>query len=146
MPARKIDFYFNSSDSLRSLAREARRLAELQQVFLNIAPPALTPACRVKLLRAGTLFLLAENAAVAAKLKQLAPRLLKAYRQQGFEVTSIRMEVQVMRPRPDAAPKSGRKRLSAESIEKLELLAAGLDDSPLKQALARLAARQRVKN
>ena len=41
MSARKIDFYLNSSDRLRSLTRDARQLAELQQVLKNTAPSAL---------------------------------------------------------------------------------------------------------
>jgi hypothetical protein len=55
MPAHKIDFYLNSSNSLRQLADEARRIAELQRVFLKTAPPPLTQACCVRQLRAGTL-------------------------------------------------------------------------------------------
>lgn len=146
MPAHKIDFYINSSDSLRSFAREARRIAELQQVFLKTAPPSLTQGCCVKQLRAGILSLLAENAAIAAKLKQLAPRLLVAYQKQEFEITSIRVEVQVKEAAQDPAAGRVPKRLSAESIENLKQLAAGLEDSPLKRALASLAARQRNKN
>ena len=146
MAAHKIDFYLNSSDRLRSLAHAARRIAELQQVFLNIAPRPLAQACCVKQLRAGTLFLLAENAAIAAKLKQLAPRLLTAYQKQGVEVTSIRIEVQVRETSPHSSTERAPKHLSAESIEHLERLAARLDDSPLKRALTDLAARQRTKN
>jgi hypothetical protein len=143
MPARPLSFYLNSSDRLRSLSQEARRNTELNQILLSNAPPELTQACRVKQLRDGTLTLLAENSAVAAKLKQLAARLLIAYQKQRSEITSIRIEVQVkegsVRPdkhRPD-------KRLSIDAIENLEKLANGLDDSPLKQALTQMAARQR---
>ena len=118
-------------------------MAELQQIFLNIAPQPLTQACYVKELRAGTLFLLAENAAVAAKLKQLAPRLLAAYVKQGSEVTAIKVEVQVAGAAAPAPPKRAPKRLSIDAIEDLEQLAAGLEDTPLKHALARLAAGQR---
>ena len=146
MPAHKIDFYLNSSSSLRSLAREARRIAELQQIFLNIAPQPLTQGCCVRQLRAGTLFLLAENAAIAAKLKQLAPRLLTAFEKQRVEVTSIRIEVQVREASPHSSTERAPKRLSAESIEHLERLAAGLEESPLKRALTDLATRQRDKN
>ena len=143
MSARKINFYLNSSDRLRSLTHEARRNAELHQVLVNIAPLELTQACRVKQLRDGTLTLLAENAAIAAKLKQLAARLLVAYQKQRCEVTSIRIEVQVREA--VAAPAAAResKRLSIETIENLEKLAEGLEDSPLKQALTTMAARQR---
>ncbi len=146
MPAHKIDFYLNSSNSLRALADEPRRITDLQQVFRKIAPPPLTQACCVKQLRAGTLFLLAENAAVAAKLKQLAPRLLTSYQKQGVEVTSIRVQVQVKEALPQPAARRAPKRLSLESIQNLERLAEQLDESPLKQALTRLAARQRDKN
>ena len=146
MPAHKIDFYLNSSNSLRQLADEARRIAELQQVFLKIAPQPLTEACCVKQLRAGTLFLLAENAAVAAKLKQLAPRLLTAYQQLGLKVTLIQVQVQVKdaAQRPAVAPAP--KRLSIETIDNLERLAAGLEDTPLKQALTNMVAHQRGKS
>ena len=144
MSARKIDFYLNSSDSLRSLTHEARRIAELQQVLMNTAPSALTQACCVKQLRDGTLTLLAENAAIAAKLKQLAVRLLASNQKQRWQVTSIRIEVQVREPSPAPAAKAEIKSLSIETIENLERLSEGLEDSPLKAALARLAARQRA--
>ena len=146
MPAHKIDFYLKSSDSLRSLSQEAQRIAELNRVLLNIAPPELTQACRVKELRDGTITLLAENAAIAAKLKQLAARLLASYQKQRSEITSIRIEVQVREAKSAPAPKPEPKRLSIETIENLERLAGQLEESPLKAALARLAARQRTKN
>lgn len=143
MTARRIDFYLNTSDRLRSLSQEARLNAELDRILLHSAPAELTQACRVKQLRDGTLTLLAENAAIAAKLKQLAARLLDAYRKERTEVTSIRILVQVeRRPQPRAEPEP--KRLSIESIENLERLADSMEDSPLKQALTRLAARQRA--
>ena len=146
MPARKLDFYINASKRLRSLAADARRLAQLQQLFLQHAPPSLTRASHVSQWRAGTLFLLAENAAIAAKLRQLAPRLLTTFQIQGVEVTSIRIGVQV--GEGPAQPQSLRKikPLSVETIENLQHLAEALDDSPLKQALTNLAAHQRARN
>lgn len=144
MPAHKINFYLKSSDSLRSLTQAAQRNAELHRVLVNVAPPALTQACCVKQLRDGTLTLLAENAAIAAKLKQLAARLLASYQKQRWQVTSIRIEVQVREPTPAPAAKREPKRLSIETIENLEKLSAQIEDLPLKAALARLAARQRA--
>ena len=145
MPAHKIDFYLNSSNSLRQLADEARRIAELQQVFLKIAPQPLTHACCVKQLRAGTLLLMAENAAIAAKVKQVFPRVLAFYQKLGWEITSIRVEVQVRQTAPQPVARRARARLSIETIDNLERLAAGLEDSPLKQALTNLVAHQRGK-
>ena len=144
MTAHKIDFYLDSSSSLRALTGAARRVSELQQIFLKAAPQPLAQACRVKQLRGGTLVLLAENAAIAAKLRQLAPRLLATYVQQASEVTAIKVEVQVSGGTPPQP--SGRRQpeaLSLDSIKSLEELAAGLEDTPLKEAINRLAARQR---
>ena len=143
MPAHKIDFYLNLSDSLRSLTREAQRIAELQRVLLHNAPPELTQRCRVKQCRDGTLTLLAENAAIAAKLKQLAARLLTSYQKQRWQITAIRIEVQVMETATDLAPKHNSRRLSIETIKNLEELADRIDDVSLKQALTRLATRKR---
>ena len=145
MPARRINFYLNTSDRLRSLTRDVQRNAGLHQVLVDTAPPELTQACCVKQLRDGALTLLAENAAIAAKLKQLAARLLVAYQKQRCEVTSIRIEVQVREAADAPPPARVPKLLSIETIENLDKLAGQLDDSPLKQALTTLAGRQRAR-
>src|SRR4051812_31559647 len=143
MSARKINFYLETSDRLRSLSHAARRNAELDQVLVNTAPRELTQACRVKQLRDGTLTLLADNAAIAAKLKQLAARLLVSYQKQRSEITSIHIEVQVSEAIPASPTRRQKQRLSLESIHHLEALAGQLEDSTLKQALTAMASRQR---
>ena len=143
MSAHKINFYLNSSDRLRSLNQAARQITELHQVLMDTAPPELAQACCVKQLRDGTLTLLAENAAIAAKLKQLAARLLASYQKLRWQITSIRIEVQVAEAAPNPAAQREPKRLSIETIENLENLAGQLEDSPLKQALTTMAARHR---
>jgi len=69
--------------------------------------------------------------------------LLTYYQKLGWQITSIRVEVQVTQPVPQPAPGRARTHLSVETIDNLERLAAGLEDSPLKQALAKLVAHQR---
>ena len=145
MPAHKINFYLNSSDRLRSLTQEAQLIAELHRVLMNTAPPELTQACRVKQLRDGTLTLLAENAAIAAKLKQLAARLLASYQKLRSQVTSIRIEVQVRDAATEPVSKRDPKRLSIETIENLENLADQMEDSPLKRALTTMTERHRLR-
>lgn len=146
MPARKLDFYLNSSDPLRHLARAARDLNELQQMLAKNAPPELTEACRVKRLRDGILFISADNAAVATQLRQLTPRLLNCYQEQRTEVTSIRIDVQVTNPPQRPRTGSEKNPLSIETIENIQSLADRLEASPLKDALIRLAARNRTAN
>ena len=143
MPARKLDFYLNSSDPLRNLARAVRDLSELQQILAKNAPSELTQSSCVKQLRDGILLVSADNAAVATQLKQLTPRLLASYQKQAREVTSIRIEVQVSNPAKRPPPRRANSVLSTESIENIMNLAEGLEDSPLKDALRRLAAHGR---
>jgi hypothetical protein len=95
------------------------------------------------MLKDGTLYLSAENAAIAAKLRQLVPRLLIAIRERVPEVTVIRVEAQVGAggSEPPANPK--KKSLAIETIDKFEEAAAAMPESGLKSALAALARHQR---
>src|SRR5688572_10842606 len=95
VPVHRIGDVIATSDNLKALARQAQRLKELQHLLFVTIPPALAAASRVTNLRSGTLVLSADNAAVAAKLRQLAPRLLLHVREQETEVTGIRVVVQV---------------------------------------------------
>ena len=143
MPVRRISDYINASNRLRPLVTNARRAAGLDQVLLKAAPPSLARSCRVKEEREGTLVLVAENAAVASKLKQLAPRLLLAYQNQGEKITAIRIEVQVDSAAGTNPIQHAARTLDADSVEKLNQLVDRLEDSPLKAALAKLARRHK---
>jgi hypothetical protein len=142
MPAHKVGDLLAQRAELRALSRQAQRLAELQQVLLEAVPPLLIHATRVRSFRAGTLFVLADNAAVAAKLKQLAPRLLLYVRKRKTEVTGIQVEVQVTAPQSDAKVPRTRD-LSLTAVNSLNGLARSLKDSPLKSALTRMVRRRK---
>jgi hypothetical protein len=146
MSARKLDFYLNSSDALRKLALAARRLDDLQRILAENTPPELTNYCCVKHLQTGVLTLSAANAAIATQLRQISVRLLAGFRKQGEEVTSIRIEVQVGNAATATTHGPEKKHLSVETIENIQALADGLEASPLKDALTRLAARPHQKS
>ena len=146
MPAQKIDFYLNTSSQFQTLTAEVRQLAKLQQLMRSTLPSALADACRVSALQGDRLFLLADNGAVATKLKQLTPRLLSSFQKQRFKVTGIQIRVQVEGSWPPPAPKTKKTPLSIESIEYLEQLAENLEDSPLKDVVASMATSQREKH
>jgi hypothetical protein len=142
MGAHPIKHYFDSAEDLLPIAREARSVQRLQQIYSRIAPAALIRASRIKHLRAGVLFVVADNAAVATKLQQLACRLLAAYQKQRVEVTSIRFEVQVTSGAPKIGTKPAYRSLSTETLNNLEQLAATVEDPPLKRALTNLVKNQ----
>jgi hypothetical protein len=143
MPARKISDLLAHSGELRALSGKARRLAELQQVLLEAVPSSLIHATRIKTLRAGTLVVLAGNAAVAAKLRQLAPRLLRHVQERENQVTGIQVEVQVAMQQSFSAQTGSGRDLSLTALRSLEGLAGTLKESPLKGALDRLVQRRK---
>jgi hypothetical protein len=144
MPTHRLSALLANS-KFSPLSDESRRVRSLQRVFLDSAPASLARAARVTMVRAKTLYLSADNVAVAAKLRQIAPRLLTAFRERVPEVTGIRIEAQVnagenaVRNRPKKAD------LSIETIENFEKLAAGLHASELKSAVDELVRHHRPK-
>jgi hypothetical protein len=142
VPVQKIGDVIARSGGLEALARHARRLSDLQQLLLEATPSELAAATRVTDLKAGTLVVLADNPAVAAKLRQLAPRLLKHVQKQQSEVTGIRVGVQVKTHKINVEHEFTKAPLPPEAIKDLGRLAEVLPPSPLKSALARLLARR----
>lgn len=144
MPVQKIGDLIANSGNLKALARKAQRLEALQQLLFEATPAALAAASRVTNLRSGTLVITADNAAIAAKLRQLAPRLLLQIRKQAIEVTGIRVDVQVNPHKIKAEDDFTKRPLPPDAIHKFGRLRDSLPSSPLKTALARLVARRRA--
>jgi hypothetical protein len=143
MAARKIGELLAGSGQLKTLSSEARRLAELERLIFEAAPRALSEVTRVRNLRAGTLVISADNAAVAAKLRQLIPRLLVCVRKREPEVNGIRVEVQPGPRQRGPKRRSGKRPLPAAVIANFRSLAEGLRESPLKDAVNRLVRRHK---
>ena len=143
MPARKIDNFLAHSGELRALSVQAQRLAKLQQVLLEALPSPLNRSARVSTLRAGRLVVLADSAAVAAKLRQLTPRLLRYVQERESQVTGIQVDVQVAVPQRLSGEKAAERDLSLAAVGSFEGLAGTLKPSPLKAALDRLVQRRK---
>lgn len=139
MQARTLDDCLNADESLARLTAHAGHLLKLQRIIDTTIPSALLQACRIANYRLGIVFIHADNGAVAAKLRQLAPSLCEELRSGGRQITEIRVKVQ---PRECPPP-----RINTESVPALGLrskqgltdLANGLpEDSPLRASLERL--------
>jgi len=143
VPVQKIGDVLANSGDLQALARQAQGLKVLELFLLESTPAALASASRVANLKSGTLVILAENAAVAAKLRQLAPRLLLHFRERGVEVTGIRVDVQVKTHKIKAEDDVTKPALPPDAIREFSALANALPDSSLKSAIERLVARSR---
>lgn len=138
MPLHTIGNLLGATDELKALSARARRLRELQTLYVGSAPRELARSSRVRNLKAGTLLISADNAAVAAKLRQLAPTLLASLRKSEAEINGIRIEVQVSGALHERIPQSKKTPLSADAIQEFDALAKRVPDGNLKSALARL--------
>jgi hypothetical protein len=143
MPTRKLSALIIDNAGLTALTRATQYIAALQRLYAVCAPPDMIRASRVVNNRDGMLVIAADNGAVAAKLRQQAPRLLKNMQKQGAEVTGIRVQVQVERTIPASRIRAEKTPLSIDSIDNFEKLSKQVKDPDLRSALARFAARRR---
>jgi hypothetical protein len=129
-----------SLSDLKAIHMRASRLAALQQVYYMAIPEELAKRSRVADERSGTLVVAAQTSAVAAKLRQLLPRIVAEFVKWEPEVTAIRVEVQVSAERPPE-PRAARPRMTAQALQSFAQLRDALPESPLREALARLVER-----
>ncbi|MDP2785472.1 MAG: DUF721 domain-containing protein [Sulfurimicrobium sp.] len=140
MSARKLQSYFGATATLAALAGQAERVRALQQHWEQVAPSPLAQMCKVSGLQDQVLVLYANNGAIAAKVRQLAPTMLDKLKKRGLEVTAIQVRVQACFLAPEQKPIKTL-RLGSAGVESLRQLAGRLEASPLKQALERLLER-----
>lgn len=141
MTAQKASFFLNTTTRLQSLMQAAGRLIEVQRVYQGLAQKNLAKYSKVGSVVQGTLVLLAENGAIAAKLKQQLPTLLSKFQQRGVEVSAIRVEVQAGLLRATNRPPHD-KHIEEAGLQSLQKLQEKLEDGALKLALEKLLRHQ----
>lgn len=145
MPTRKLSALIGNTSGLSALNRTMQHIAALQRLYEVCAPPDMASVSRVVGDRDGTLIIAANNGAIAAKLRQLVPRLLKNLQKQRAQVTGIQIQVQVLQPALLQKPAPEKVLLSIDSIDNFDKLSRRIKDPGLSAALARFAARRRAK-
>lgn len=142
MPPESVSRLLDESAELKPLAARLAYIKRLQRRYRTLAPERLAQASRVCAIDGTTVVILAEGGAVAAALRQLAPRLLEGLRESARkssrggapEITSIRVEVQVAVP-VKKRPASPRTEMPGD---KLAHVAERLSDSPLRDTIQRI--------
>ena len=138
-------FEFLRQDSATGgLLPAAERLVQLQQDLNPLLPVGSEKACEIHLDGEGTLVIRASSAALAGKLRQMAPSIQAGLNHRGWKVSAIQLRVQPLNNsnksmaynEVEAAPKHAR--MSSEALQNWQELASQLDESPLQQAVARL--------
>lgn len=139
--SQRLNSFFASSQELRQLAGKAKQLLTVQQHYEQAVPPALRRASRIMQCDQQILTISADNGAIASKLRQMAPDLLKHLQKHGYQVTVIQVRVQVTHQPPFSA--AVKPVLSTRGKQQLSELAGKLPDSPLRRALQGLIRRGR---
>lgn len=133
----RLNSFLAASQELRQLAGKAKQLLLLQQHYELALPATLRRASHIMQCERRILTIAADNGAVAAKLRQMTPDLLKTLQEFGHDVTVIQVRVQVSTP--PQIPAVAKPALSSSGKQQLSELAETLPDSPLRRALLELA-------
>lgn len=127
--------FLRAHDKMAALLPAVTRMATLQKDCANLLP-AMFAHCAVLQFETGQLVLSVPNAALATRLKQQLPKLQEQLLQRGWQVSAIRLKVQVSKI-PAKSTTSSKPTLPALAVSAFEELADALDDSPRNQALKR---------
>jgi len=137
--------FLRSNDRMASLLPAANRMARLQG-DCAAALPAIFNNCDVLSFQDGVLTLAVPSSALAARLKQMLPKLQTTLSGRGWQVESMRIKVQVTRALPDR-PQMRTLELPPTAVQAFEELAQSLPDNKqnrdLVAALRALAAKRR---
>ncbi|MXS84157.1 DUF721 domain-containing protein [Nitrosomonas oligotropha] len=144
MASHKVNAYFNllgKTPEYASLLTAAQKLHEDQSTFSKLIPTQLAQHCNLGRITDGRLTIVAENGAIAAKLKQISPSLLLKLQKLEWQVTAIQILVQADYAAKNAKPSARhgynkkKLKLSASGKACLNQLAATLPDSELKNTI-----------
>jgi len=121
----------------------ARRYMQMRQAMQAVLPAALGAACQVAKMENGRVTLAVPNAAHAAKLRQLAPRIAEALAARGWNVSEIAVRVQAGMPgsAPAVRPPRETVPLQDQDLQAFAELHSSLRPGRLADAVARLLAR-----
>ncbi|MFC0251233.1 DciA family protein [Massilia consociata] len=137
--------FLRKNDRMASLLPAAMRMARLQSDCAAILP-VMAGNTDVISFQDGALVLAVPSSAVAARMKQMLPKLQASLVQRGWQVESIRLKVQVARAMPEK-PEPRILELPPTAVQAFEELAESLPETnqnkDLVAALKRLAAKRK---
>jgi hypothetical protein len=140
----KLDRILSADPELQPVLEKARDIRALGGLVDGFLPADLACQVRVANFREGTLVVIADNPAVAAKLRLLVPSLSRFLVNQRLQVNSVSLRVQPNSAQNAVAARQKTAHLSTHTIESLRHLQERMEASPAREALARLLRRHGV--
>jgi hypothetical protein len=132
-PVTGVTDFLRAHDKMATLLPAVMRINTVQKDCSALLP-ALFDACSVIQFEAEHLVLATPNAALATKLKQQLPKLQDGLLKRGWQVSAIRIKVQVSKFSEKVSPPK-QVVLSAQGLSALAMLNESLENSPHNQAL-----------
>ena len=124
--------------TLGGLMQHARTLQTLQDALVRVLPPNMAKSCRVANLAADTITVLCNHPSLGARLRQMGPSLINAWRAAGFACSALEVRIRPGLPEDKTPTVFQREPLSATVAATLSALENEIHDDGLKAALARL--------
>ena len=138
--------FLRKNDRMASLLPAAMRMARLQSDCAAILP-VMAGNTDVISFQDGVLVLAVPSSAVAARMKQMLPKLQSSLAGRGWAVESVKLKVQVRRAMPEDKPQMRVLALPKTAVQAFEELAESLEDTSqnkdLVAALRRLAEKRK---
>jgi hypothetical protein len=127
-----------------SVLAAARNLLSAQEAVRESLPPALARACQVARIDRQRLTLAVPSAAYAAKLRQLAPRIIQLLASRGWDLQDVNVRVQAGLPwGQEKAVAREVVPLDNTALQAFDTLRDNIRPGPLADAIARLLAHHR---
>jgi hypothetical protein len=136
----KLDRLLSAEPTLQPVLAKARELRALAGLVRDFLPPELQ--ARVANFREGELVLVAENPAIAAKLRLLAPSLISYLAKQRGQVNSVYIRVQPNTSQRVSAAVQKTAQFSTRTLDSLRDLYDSMTSSPARDALRTLLERR----
>jgi hypothetical protein len=127
------------TEAFAALRAGVEQIAALERDLAQLLPDYLATSVEPGFVKDGALTLYAAHSALAARLRHLEPRLVAELQLRGWNIRTLAVKV---RPRAAPAPQRPKEaRMTPLGAASLRSLSEALPTSPLKAALARMAAR-----
>lgn len=124
--------------TLSGLMQHAHTLQRLQDALISVLSANMAKSCRVANLTADTVTVLCNHPSLGARLRQMGPRLIEAWRHAGFACSALDVRIRPGLPEDRESPAFYREPLSTAVAASLSALESEISDEGLKAALAHL--------
>lgn len=136
--------WLGRTDALAPLHAGIGQITSIGRDLAQLLPDYLAASVEPGLIKGNTLVLFATHNALAARLRQIGPRLVADLQARGWALEALRIRVRPQ-PMPAAAPQK-EAQMSPAGLTAIRTLSETLEPSPLQSALARMASRHMTKS